>query len=123
VTEVTTTRHELRYRALTHFNPGRCAVEVDERDDGPWLVVVSDLPGHDGPRVTNAIRVIAAVVARDLLPPRTDWRLVVRRSDGTHAAVEFGEAFAGWFNRPEFRDCPAPAAWTPAEWALARFSR
>ena len=93
---------ELSYRALTHHNPGRCRVEIHAPAHGPRVAVASDLPGHLGPDVVSAARVVAAVIQRDLVAPGEDWVLVVRRRFGGHALVTFAESFGGWFNRPTF---------------------
>lgn len=93
---------ELRYRALTHPNPGRCLVSVERSCDGPWACVVRDLDGHLGPPVRTAVRAVAAVIHRELIPVGVDWQLVVEARDGRLARVEWGEAFGGWFARPRF---------------------
>lgn len=95
---------ELRYRALTHHNPGRCAVTVYHMDEGPWVCVAEDLDGHLGPPVRTAVRAIAAVIHRELIPERVDWRLVLRGQDGRLERVEWEEAFGGWFARPRFSE-------------------
>jgi hypothetical protein len=95
---------ELRYRALTHHNPGRCAVEVYPRDEGPWYCVARNVDGHMGPPVRTAVRAVAAVIHRELIPEGVDWCLVLAASDGRLERVEWGEAFGGWFARPRFVD-------------------
>jgi hypothetical protein len=101
--------HELRYRALTHHNPGRCSVTVYPMDEGPWICIAQDLGGHMGPPVRTAVRAVAAVIHRELIPVGVDWQLVLvgARSgahDGRLERVEWGEAFGGWFARPRFVD-------------------
>lgn len=95
---------ELRYRALTHHNPGRCSVTVYPMDEGPWVCVAQDLGGHMGPPVRTAVRAVAAVIHRELIPVRVDWRLVLRGQNGRLERVEWGEAFGGWFARPRFAE-------------------
>ena len=46
-------RLELRYRALTHHNPGRCTVTLYRMQDAPWVCVAEDLDGHLGPPVAD----------------------------------------------------------------------
>jgi hypothetical protein len=95
---------ELRYRALTHHNPGRCAVTVYPTDEGPWYCVAQDVDGHMGPPVRTAVRAVAAVIHRELIPVSVDWQLVLVAHDGRLERVEWGEAFGGWFARPRFVD-------------------
>ena len=94
---------DLRYRALTHHNPGRCAVTVYPLDDGPWVCVAANVDGHLGPPVRTAVRAVAAVIQRDLIPVGVDWQLVLAAGDGRLELVEWGESFGGWFARPRFR--------------------
>ena len=68
---------ELRYRALTHHNPGRCAVTVYRMQAGPWVCVAENLDGHLGPPVRTAVRAVAAVIHRELIPAGVDWQLVL----------------------------------------------
>ena len=93
---------ELRYRALTHHNPGRCLVTVVRALDAPWMCLVADCDGHLGPPVRTAVRAVAAVIQRELIPAGVDWQLLL----GTHAGglerVEWGESFGGWFAHPRF---------------------
>jgi hypothetical protein len=95
---------ELRYRALTHHNPGRCAVTVYRLQEGPWVCVAENLDGHLGPPVRTAVRAVAAAIHRELVPVGTDWQLVLVTPDGRLERVEWGEAFGGWFARPRFAD-------------------
>jgi hypothetical protein len=95
-------RLELRYRALTHHNPGRCAVTLYRMQDGPWVCVAENLGGHLGPPVRTAVRALAAVIHRELIPVGVDWQLVLVGEDGRLERVEWGEAFGGWFARPRF---------------------
>jgi len=97
-------RHELRYRALTHHNPGRCAVTVYPMDEGQWVCVTENLEGHMGPPVRTAVRAVAAVIHRELIPVGIDWQLLLVAHDGRLERVEWGEAFGGWFARPRFLD-------------------
>jgi hypothetical protein len=92
---------ELRYRTLTHHNPGRCLVTVVRAFDGPWTCVVADCGGHLGPPVRTAVRAIAAVIQRELIPDGIDWLLLLERRDGLER-VEWGESFGGWFAHPRF---------------------
>jgi hypothetical protein len=93
---------ELRYRALTHHNAGRCLVTVQRSLDGPWTCVVADLDGHLGPRVRTAVRAVAAVIQRQLIPVGVDWHLLLESRDGRLERVEWGESFGGWFAHPRF---------------------
>jgi hypothetical protein len=93
---------ELRYRALTHHNPGRCLVTVHSSADAAWVCVAEDCDGHLGPPVRTAVRAVAAVIHRELVPIGVDWRLVLVGRDGRLEGVEWGEAFGGWFARPRF---------------------
>jgi hypothetical protein len=93
---------ELGYRALTHHNPGRCTATLYRMDEGPWVCVVQDLDGHLGPPVRTAVRAVAAVIHRELIPVGVDWQLVLAAHDGRLERVEWGEAFGGWFARPRF---------------------
>jgi hypothetical protein len=95
---------ELRYRALTHHNPGRCTVTVYPMQGGPWVCVAENLDGHLGPPVRTAVRAVAATIHRELVPSGTDWQLVLVSPDGRLERVEWGEAFGGWFARPSFVD-------------------
>jgi hypothetical protein len=95
---------ELRYRALTHHNPGRSAVTVYAMDTGPWICVARDLDGHLGPPIRTAVRALAAVIHRELVPVGTDWQLVLVGPGGRLERVEWGEAFGGWFARPRFEE-------------------
>jgi hypothetical protein len=95
---------ELRYRALTHHNPGVCAVTVYRMDEGPWVCVAENLDGHLGPPVRTAVRAVAAVIHRELIPAGVDWCLVLVAADGRLERVEWGEAFGGWFARPRFAE-------------------
>jgi hypothetical protein len=95
---------ELRYRALTHHNPGVCAVTLYRMDVGPWVCVAEDLDGHLGPPVRTAVRAVAAVIQRELIPVGVDWQLVLRGHDGRLERVEWGESFGGWFARPRFAE-------------------
>jgi hypothetical protein len=90
--------HELQYRALTHQNPGRCLVTVHRS----WVCAVEDCDGHLGPPVRTAVRAVAAVIHRRLVPVGVDWQLVLVGRDGRLERVEWGEAFGGWFARPTF---------------------
>jgi hypothetical protein len=93
---------ELRYRALTHHNPGRCLVTVHRSPDAAWVCVARDCDDHLGPPVRTAVRAVAAVIHRELVPVGTDWQLIVAGRDGRLERVEWGEAFGGWFARPRF---------------------
>lgn len=93
---------ELRYRALTHHNPGRCAVTLYRMEPGPWICVVENVEGHIGPPVRTAVRAVAAVIHRELIPEGVDWQLVLVGPAGRLERVEWGEAFGGWFARPRF---------------------
>jgi hypothetical protein len=93
---------ELHYRALTHHNRGRCLVAVHPSGEGPWVCVAEDCDGHLGPPVRTAVRAVAAVIHRELVPVGTDWQLVLVGSDGRLERVEWGESFGGWFARPRF---------------------
>jgi len=108
-------RFDLPYRALTHHNPGRCAVTVYPMDDGPWVCVAEDVEGHMGPPVRTAVRAVAAVIHRELIPVGIDWQLVLVGGGGRLERVEWGEAFGGWFARPRFVDLPSllPVAGIP----------
>jgi hypothetical protein len=101
------TRHELRYRALTHHNSGRCAVTLYGTDEGAWICVAENLEGHLGPPVRTAVRAVAAVIHRELIPEGVDWQLVLVGHGGRLERVEWGEAFGGWFARPRFCDLPS----------------
>jgi hypothetical protein len=101
---------ELRYRTLTHHNPGRCSVVVHRPQDAAWVCVVSDCDGHLGPPVRTAVRAVAAVIHRDLVPTGVDWQLVLAGRDGRRERVEWGEAFGGWFARPQFVPVAAPSS-------------
>ena len=50
----------------------------------------------------TAVRAVAAVIHRELVPVGVDWRLVLVGRDGRLEVVEWGEAFGGWFARPRF---------------------
>jgi hypothetical protein len=93
---------ELFYRALTHHNRGRCLVTVHPSADGPWVCVAADCDGHLGPPVRTAVRAVAAVIHRELVPERVDWQLVLVGRGGGLERVDWGEAFGGWFARPRF---------------------
>jgi hypothetical protein len=93
---------ELRYRALTHHNPGRCLVTVERAFDAPWTCLVGDCDGHLGPPVRTAVRAVAAVIHRELIPVGIDWQLVLVGRDGRLERVEWGESFGGWFAHPRF---------------------
>jgi hypothetical protein len=93
---------ELHYRALTHHNPGRCLVTVHPSPDGAWVCVAEDCDGHLGPPVRTAVRAVAAVIHRELVPVGVDWRLVLVGRDRRLELIEWGEAFGGWFARPSF---------------------
>jgi hypothetical protein len=95
-------RHELRYRALTHHNPGRCAVTLYRPEDSPLVCVAENLDDHMGPPVRTAVRALAAVIHRELIPVGVDWQLVLVGGDGRLELVEWGEAFGGWFAHPRF---------------------
>ena len=95
---------ELRYRALTHHNPGRCSVTLYRMDAGPWVCVARDVAEHMGPPVRTAVRAVAAVIHRELIPAGVDWLLVLVAHDGRLERVEWGEAFGGWFAKPRFVD-------------------
>jgi hypothetical protein len=95
---------ELRYRALTHHNPGRCSLIVYRTDDGPWVCVAEDVGGHMGPPVRTAVRAVAAVIHRELIPEGVDWQLVLVAHDGRLERVEWGESFGGWFAKPRFSE-------------------
>ena len=106
---------EIHYRALTHHNPGRCAVTVHPMDESPWVCVAEDVEGHMGPPVRTAVRAVAAVIHRELIPVGIDWQLVLVGGGGRLERVEWGEAFGGWFARPRFVDLPSllPVAGIP----------
>jgi hypothetical protein len=95
-------RHELRYRALTHHNPGRCAVTLYSVEGGPLVCVAENLDAHMGPQIRTAVRALAAVIQRELIPVGCDWQLVLVGRDGRLELVEWGESFGGWFARPRF---------------------
>ena len=95
-------RIELSYRALTHHNPGRCAVTLYPMDEGPWVCVAENVDGHLGPPVRTAVRAVAAVIHRELIPVGVDWLLVLVGAHGRLELVEWGESFGGWFARPRF---------------------
>jgi hypothetical protein len=91
----------LRYRALTHHNPGRCLVTVVRAPEGPWTCLAADTDGHLGPPVRTAVRAVAAVIQRELIPAGVDWQLLLETRDGFER-VEWGESFGGWFAHPRF---------------------
>jgi hypothetical protein len=64
--------------------------------------VATDCDGHLGPSVRTAVRAVAAVIHRELVPVGVDWQLIVEARDGRLERVEWGEAFGGWFARPSF---------------------
>jgi hypothetical protein len=92
---------ELRYRALTHHNPGRCLVTVVRAPDAPWTCRVADQDGHLGPPVRTAVRAVAAAIQRELVPPGVEWQLLLETASGLER-VEWGESFGGWFAHPRF---------------------
>jgi hypothetical protein len=104
---------ELRYRALTHHNPGRCLVTVVRTLDAPWSCLVTDCDGHLGPPVRTAVRAVAAVIQRELIPPGVEWTLLLVRRAGGLERVEWGESFGGWFAHPRF--LPVPTVLAAAE--------
>jgi hypothetical protein len=93
---------ELRYRALTHHNPGCCLVTVVRAEDAPWTCLVADGDGHLGPPVRTAVRAVAAVIQRELIPPGVAWQLLLETRAGGLERVEWGESFGGWFAHPRF---------------------
>ncbi len=78
--------------------------------DGPWVCVATDCDGHLGPPVRTAVRAVAAVIHRELVPERVDWQLVLVGRDGSLERVEWGEAFGGWFARPRFVPLVSPVS-------------
>jgi hypothetical protein len=101
-------RTELRYRTLTHINPGRCLVELHDQGDGRGvLAVASRTLGPEaaaGPSLVNGASAIATGIQRDLLPEERrcgELTLVLRTATGP-CLVAFAESFDGWFARPSF---------------------
>jgi hypothetical protein len=99
---------ELRYRTLTHVNPGRCLVELHEDPDGRGVVAVaSSAPASSwarSPSLVNGASAIATGIQRELLSDearRAGLTLVVRTPTGP-CLVAFAESFDGWFARPSF---------------------
>jgi hypothetical protein len=102
---------------LTHHNPGRCAVTLHRAERGPWVCVAENLEGHLGPPIRTAVRALAAVIQRELIPVGVDWQLVLVGGDGRLERVEWGESFGGWFARPRFigvTSLVSPAGTPPA---------
>lgn len=100
---------ELRYRTLTHVNPGRCLVELHDRADGRGVLAVAtsapEAAWAHAPSLVNAAAAIATGIQRDLLSDeqrRAGLTLVVHAPTGP-CLVEFAESFGGWFGRPAFQ--------------------
>jgi hypothetical protein len=113
---------ELRYRTLTHTNPGRCLVELHAPAGAQGVVAVaSALPATGGPSLVNGACAIAARVRGDLLTAeqrRQELTLVVHAGVGPRL-VSFAESFDGWFGAPSFApltatELEALVAGTPA---------